>query len=118
MITLHWLCRLTRIVGAVFVLSYVFFQVLDLDLSDFPLKETSEERAVVLTEASETTELTQAISEDSFRLVVVQLQHLLKGSIAFQQRYSFLPPRLREVRIQWHRRKIPRSLTADSSPAA
>ena len=114
----HRLWRMTHIVGAAFVLFYVFFQVLDLDLSGFPLKEASEERTVVLTEASETTELTNTISGDSLRVAVMELQLSLKGSIAFQQQNFLRPTRPREVRIQLHRLKIPRSPAAESSPAA
>ena len=110
--------KLIHLVSAVFVLSYVFFQVLDLDLSDFPLKAAPEERAVVLTEATETTELTNAISEDSFRLVVLQSQPSVKQVIRFQQKNFFHPALQREVRIYLHRLKIPRSSALDSSSAA
>lgn len=118
LINRHRLWRLTHIVGAVFVLFYVFFQVLDLDLSDFPLREVSEERTVALTESSETTELTNAISEDSFRLVVLQVQPSFKESIAFRQKHFLRAGWLPDFRIRLHRLKIPRSSKSDASLAA
>ena len=108
-----------HIVGAVFVLAYVFFQVLDLDLSSFPLNADPAERTAILTEASETTELSNTISEDSFRLAPLPLQPFIKESIGFPQKTVLNSPALRrEITIHLHRFKIPGFSDSDYSPAA
>lgn len=110
-------CRIVHIATAVFVLSYVFFQVLDLDLSNFPLKHVPENRALALVESTETIQIAQVISEDSLRFAVVQLQSL-EDAMVLQQRSPFHTARPRPVQIQLHRLKMPRSSAPDAGPVA
>ena len=110
-------CRIVHIATAVFVLSYVFFQVLDLDLSNFPLKHVPENRALALVESTETIQIAQVISEDSLRFAVVQLQSL-EDAMVLQQRSLFHTALPRPVQIQLHRLKMPRSSAPDAAPVA
>ena len=80
------LWRAIHIVTALFVLSYISFQVLDLDLSDFPTSESSGETSLAIVEASESTELASAINETSFRVTPSLVDPAIKESIRFQQK--------------------------------
>lgn len=111
-------CRIVHIATAVFVLSYVFFQVLDLDLSNFPLKHVPENRALALVESTETIQIAQVISEDSLRFAVVQLPKSLEDAMVLQQRSLFHTALPRPVQIQLHRLKMPRSSAPDAAPVA
>ena len=111
--------RVIHIVTAVFVLLYIAFDVLDLDLSDFPLKQAAHERTVIIAETPKTVELTQALSADSFRIVSSLQQPLVsKDSIRFQQNHLVQPARFRETRILLHRLNLPQFSNTNSSPAA
>ena len=111
--------RWMHVASAVFVLSYIAFDVLDLDLSDFPLKETSHERTAIIAETPKTVELTNALSADSFRITSSLLQPFeSKESIRFQQKTLLQPTRFRDTRIHLHRFHLPQSSNSDSSPAA
>jgi hypothetical protein len=111
--------RWIHIATAVFVFSYIAFDVLDLDLSDFPLKQASQERTVIITETPKTVELANALSAESFRIASSVVQPFVsKESIRFQQKHLIQPARFREILIFLHRLNLPQSSSTDSSPAA
>jgi hypothetical protein len=113
------LWRLVYIASAVFVFSYIAFDVLDLDLSDFPLKQASHERTVIITETPKTVELANALSAESFRIASSLAQPLVSNeSIRFQQKHLIQPKRFRQTLILLHRLNLPQSSSTDSSPAA
>lgn len=62
------LWQLVYIVTAVFVFSYIAFDVLDLDLSDFPLKQVPRERVVIVTEVPKGTELVNLLGDGGLRM--------------------------------------------------
>jgi|GEM_PF-2392245 len=107
--------RWVHIMSAVLVFSYVAFDVLDLDLSDFPLNE----RMLIITEAPKATEMVHTLNWSGFQIVPSLLQpSLFKESIRIQQKNILRASRFREARILFHRLIIPQSSTLDSSPPA
>lgn len=106
------LWRAIHILTAVFVCSYISFHVLDLDLSDFPLTDSSDETTLAITEAPETTELSAAMSENSFRIMPSLLDPAIKESIRLQQKNLRRQTRVRDNRLRLRRLMIPRSSTA------
>ena len=113
----HRLWRAIHIVTALFVLSYISFQVLDLDLSDFPTSESSGETSLAIVEASESTELASAINETSFRVTPSLVDPAIKESIRFQQKNLLQHTRVRNPRTRLHRLTVPRSSPVDASAA-
>jgi hypothetical protein len=113
----HRLRRPIHIVSAVFVLSYVSFQVLDLDLSDFPLKHAAAERASVILESPETTELSHTLSEDSFGFAWSLEQQCANNSTCSQAANSLRHAPFPDIRIRLHRLTIPSSSPLDPSTA-
>lgn len=112
------LWRAIHILTAVFVCSYISFHVLDLDLSDFPLTDSSGETTLAIIEAPETTELSTAMSENSFRTARALLQPSIKELLRSQQKTLVQHTPYRDTRIRLHRLTIPRSSPSDFSPAA
>ena len=107
--------RWVHIMSAVLVFSYVAFDVLDLDLSDFPLNE----RMLIITEAPKATEIVHTLNWSGFQIVPSLLHpSLFKESIRIQQKNILRASRFREARILSHRLIIPQSSTLDSSPPA
>ena len=81
------LWRLVHTVTVVFVFSYIAFDVLDLDLSDFPLKQVARERVVVVTESPKGTELANLLDHDGLRMKPSLLDpSIFKESIRLQQK--------------------------------
>lgn len=112
------LWRLVYIASAVFVFSHIAFDVLDLDLSDFPLQQVSRERVVVVTEAPKGTELVNLLGDVGLRMDPSLLDPAnFKESTRLQHKDT-----LRTLRstayLHIHRLIFPRSSTGDSSPAA
>jgi|SRR5580765_2730928 hypothetical protein len=101
-----------HILTAVFVCSYISFHVLDLDLSGFPLTDSCDETTLAITEAPETTELSAAMSENSFRIMPSLLDPAIKESIRLQQKNLRRQTRVRDTRLRLRRLMIPRSSTA------
>ena len=62
------LWRLVYIASAVFVFFYVAFDVLDLDLSDFPLGQVPRERVVAVTEVPKGTEVVNITGNADLRM--------------------------------------------------
>ena len=110
--------RWVHLVSAVFVFSYIAFDVLDLDLSNFPLKHAPRERAAIITEAPKATELVNTVNSDGFRIAPLLLQpSIFKESIRIQQKDLLRTSRFRKARILFRPRIVQRS-TSDSSPSA
>ena len=113
------LWRLVHIVTVVFVFSYIAFDVLDLDLSDFPLKQVPRERVVVVTEAPKGTGLANLLDQNGLRMKPSLLDpSIFKESIRLQHKDKLIALRFRADRIHVPRLTLPRSSTLDSSPAA
>ena len=104
--------RTIHILTAVFVCSYISFHVLDLDLSDFPLTDSSDETTLAITEAPETTEFSSAMSENSFGIMPSLLDPAIKESIRLEQKNLRRQTRVRDTRLRVRRLVIPRSYTA------
>ena len=80
--------------SAVLVFSYVAFDVLDLDLSDFPLSE----RMLIITEAPKATEMVNTVNWNGFQIVPSLLQpSLFKESIRIHQKNILRVSRFREL---------------------
>lgn len=112
------LWRLVHIVTAVFVFSYIAFDVLDLDLSDFPLKQVPRERVILVTEVPKGTELVNLLGDGGLRMEPsfldpaifkesTRLRNKDKPRTLWSAAYSHI-----------HRLTFPRSSPPDSSPAA
>ena len=111
------LWQLVYIASAVVVFSYIAFDVLDLDLSDFPLKQAPRERVVVVTEVPKGTELANLLGDTSLRMESSLLDPaIFKESTRLRHKDT-----LRTLRSSAypnvHRLTFPRSSTRDSSPA-
>jgi len=111
--------RLVRLITAVFVFSYIAFDVLDLDLSDFPLKQAARERAVVVSEVPKGTELASLINHDGHRLRPWLLDaSVVKQSLRVQDNNIQRTSQFHDARTYVHRLVFPRSSKSDSPPAA
>jgi len=110
---------LVHIITAVFVFSYIAFDVLDLDLSDFPLKQAARERAVVVSEVPKGTELASLINHDGHRLGPWLLDaSVVKQSLRVQDNNIQRTSQFHDARTYVHRLVFPRSSKSDSPPAA
>ena len=112
------LWRLVHIVTAMFVFSYIAFDILDLDLSDFPLKQRTHERVAAVTEVPKGTELANLFGDVGLRMEPSLLDPaIFKESTRLRHKDT-----LRTLRStaypRVHRLTFPRSSTRDSSPAA
>jgi len=108
-----------HIITILFVFSYIAFDILDLDLSEFPLQQVSHKQVVILAEAPSATELDYFLDHDS-RLIqspVLDLSNS-KESIRLQDHRLLRIPSLRLVHSHILRIVFPHSSSSDSSPAA
>ena len=104
--------QLAHIATLMFVFSFIAFDLLDLDLSAFPLKQEQRERVVVVTE-------TNLLERHVFRIEVLLLDpSIFKESLRFQRKAMLRTFSYRADRIQVHRITHPLSSTLESSPAA
>jgi len=111
-----WRCA--HILSAVFVFSYIAFEVLDLDLSDFPLRHAPLEKTAVITEALKVTEIVNTGNPDGFWIAPSLFQPAtFKESIRIQQKNLLRTSRFRNLRLLSPPRIIPPS-NSDSSSAA
>jgi hypothetical protein len=111
------LWQLVYIVTAVFVFSYIAFDVLDLDLSDFPLKQVPRERGVMVTEVPKGTELVNLLGDGSLRMEPSFLDPaIFKESTRL--RHKDKPRTLWSAVYSLHRLTFPRSSPPGLSPAA
>ena len=111
--------RLVHIATVMFVFSYIAFDVLDLDLSGFPLKQLPREQVVVVTEVPKGTELGNLLGDPGLRME----PSLLDPAIFKEStRLRYYKDTLRTLRStaypHVYRLTFPRSSTRDSSPPA
>jgi hypothetical protein len=109
--------RVIHIIAAVFVCSYISFHVLDLDLSDFPISESSSEGSLAILETSESTELASAINEQGFRVIPSSLNATIEESIRSQNHNLPGKAPIRDIRV-YLRLMVPRFSASESPPAA
>jgi len=103
-----------HIISAVFVFSYIAFDVLDLDLSDFPLNHAQREKTALVSEAPKITEPSNAGNFHGFRIAPsLVARPIFKDSI---QNNLLRVPRFRKLLVSFHPLIIPRS-SSDPSPA-
>jgi len=112
------LWRLVYIASAVFVFSYIAFDVLDLDLSDFPLGQAPRERVVVVTEVPKGTELVSLTGDAGLRMEPSLLDPAIFEESTRLQHKDTLRTLRSTAYPHIHRLISPRSSTRDSSPAA
>src|SRR5262249_40463411 len=98
--------------------SYIAFDVLDLDLSDFPVKQAAHQRVVVVTEAPKGIEPANLLKDVGLRMEPSLLDPaIFRESTRLQHKDA-----LRTLRFSGypyvHKVTFPRSSTRDSSPAA
>jgi hypothetical protein len=102
-----------------FVVFYIAFDVLDLDLSDFPLKQVPRERVVVVTEVPKGTELANLLGDTGLRMEPSLLDPaIFKESTRLRHYKDTLRALQSTAYPHVHRLTFPRSSTRDSSPAA
>jgi hypothetical protein len=112
------LWRLVYIASAVFVFSYIAFDLLDLDLSDFPLGQAPRERVVVVTEVPKGTEVVNLTDNADLRMEPWLLDSAnFKESTRLQHKDTLRTLRS-TAHSHIHRLTFPRSSIRDSSPAA
>jgi len=113
------LCGLMHIITVLFVFSYIAFDVLDLDLSEFPLQQASHKQLVIMAEVPKGTELANLPDHDSLRIEPSPVDpSISKESIRFQDKRILRILRLHIAHAHIHSVTFPRSSTPDSSPAA
>ena len=101
-----------------FVFFYIAFDVLDLDLSDFPLKQGTHERAAVVIEVPKGTELVNLLGDAGLRMEPWLLNPaIFKESTRLRHKDTLRTLRS-TAHFHVHRLIFPRSSTRDSSPAA
>jgi len=109
--SLFW--RAVYIVCTVLVFSYIFFDVLDLDGSDFPLKRHPLERTAIVAEVAKDTEHAFSVTELWFDLSVPSSATVSEAvCIQFMRVLAFSP--LATVRSRGYRVALPRSSPSDS----
>ena len=112
-------CGLMHIITVLFVFSYIAFDILDLDLSEFPLQQAAQKQAVIIAEAPNATELANLPNRDSLRIEPSLVDpSVSKESIRFQDNRILRIPWFHIARAHIHRVNFPQSSTLDSSPAA
>ena len=108
-----------HIITVLFVFSYIAFDVLDLDLSDFPLQQSSHRQVVIVAEATNAAELTQLPDHDGFWLEPSPVDPAVtKTSIRFQDNRIVRIPWLHIALTHIHKVNFPRSSSSDSSLSA
>ena len=113
------LWRAVNIVSAVFVFSYILFDVLDLDLSDFPLRQAPLERTAVVTQVSKGTEHTFLPDRTDFWVDLSLLfSDISKESLRLRHKGILRSLQFDSARTCVYRIGLPRSSTKDSSPSA
>lgn len=106
--------RVIYIVCAVLVFSYIFFDVLDLDGSDFPLKRHPLERTAVVAEVAKDTEHAYSVGRPEVWPEVSILSSVLSSESArvrIMKVLTFSPPAF--ARTRRYRIALPRSSPSD-----
>jgi hypothetical protein len=108
-----------HIITVLFVVSYIAFDVLDLDLSDFPLQQPSHKQVVIVAEAINAAELTQLPDHDGFWREPAPVDPAVtKASIRFQDNRTIRTRWLHIALTHIHKVNFPRSSSSDSALAA
>jgi len=111
--------RLVHIVTVIFVLFYIAFDVLDLDLSGFPLKQVPREQVVVVTEVPKGTELANLLGDAGLRMEPSLLDPAIFKESTRLRHYKDALQTVRPTAYPHaHRLIFPRSSTRDSSSPA
>ncbi|HUK41760.1 MAG TPA: hypothetical protein VLX11_11965 [Candidatus Acidoferrales bacterium] len=108
------LWRITYIVCAVLVCSYIFFDVLDLDGSDFPLKQHPLERTAIVAEVAKDTVHAYSLEKPEFSVNLPVLSQSLAGEATrarLMRVVAFAP--LDSARTRGYRVALPRSSPSD-----
>jgi hypothetical protein len=107
--------RSIYIICTVFVFSYVFFDVLDLDGSDSPLKRHPLERTVVVAKVATDTEHAYSVHQPELWSDFATLSLAVSGGLVFNRitRVLTFSP-LKSARTRGYRIALPRSSPADS----
>src|SRR5215467_7365052 len=101
--------RAIYIVCTIFVLSYILFDVLDLDGSDFPRPRSPVERNVVVAEVPKDIELAHCLEKAQFWLVPSLLGSPSSKDTAFTRLTHRLVPLPQDsARIRGYRAALPR----------
>jgi hypothetical protein len=95
--------RLLHLIVVIFITFDIASDVLDLDLSDFPLEEDPHERVLVATQVAETSELVRSLDHDGIRT-----KRTILGVSTFKMQTNGLGRtlRFRTVPTQIYRRLI------------
>jgi hypothetical protein len=106
--------RAIYLICTVIVFSYIFFDVLDLDGSDFPLKRQPLERTAIVAEVAKDTDHAYSVGRPELRVDVSTLSqafsgHTLSIRLAGQSRFSPLD----SARTRGYRIALPRSSPSD-----
>jgi hypothetical protein len=107
--------RAIYIICTVFVVSYVFFDVLDLDGSDFPSKRHPLERTVVVDKVATDTEHAYSVHQPELWSDFATLSLAVSGGVVINRvtRVLTFSP-LKSARIRGYRIALPRSSPTDS----
>lgn len=109
-----------HLVTALFVFSYIAFDVLDLDLSNFPLKQATPKRVVVVTEIPRGTKLISMLETHLLRIESWILDpSVFEESDRLQHKTLLRTLRLNDI-VQFHRiiHVFSSDSQSSSSPAA
>jgi hypothetical protein len=106
--------RAIYLICMVIVFSYIFFDVLDLDGSDFPLKRHPLERTAIVAEVAKDTDHAYSVGRPELRVDVSTLSQAFSGhtlSIRLARQSRFSP--LDSARTRGYRIALPRSSPSD-----
>jgi len=112
------LWRAVYIVSAVFIFSYILFDVLDLDLSSFPLRQAPIQRTAAVIQLPKAIEHAFLPDRTNFWLDLSPLlADVSKESLRLQHKGILRSLKFDSARTRAYRIAFPRSSTKDSSPS-
>ena len=110
--------RLVYVIAAIFVVIYIAFDVLDLDLSNFPLNRTPRQRLEVVTQTPKAVELVNLCERSTFSLErLLPDPSISRDSIRLNHKGGTVLM-VRAARTHILKLTLPRSSPPESSPAA
>jgi hypothetical protein len=114
-----WFWRFVHAVTVFCMVSYIAFDVLDVDLSDFPLKSGARQRVVVVAEVPKGTEAANLLEMPTQWLDSSRRDPaIFKQSFGFQQNEPLRTVRFRGLRLPIHRIIHSHYSALQSSPPA
>jgi|SRR5262249_25555390 len=114
-----FLWRAVYIVSAVFIFSYIVFDVLDLDLSDFPLRQAPIQKTAAVIQLPKGIERPFLPDRTNFCVdLTLLVANISNGFLSLQHKGIFRPLKFDSARTRVYRIALPRSSTEDSSPSA